>query len=880
MKFLLTTLAGVTCALAQTPEIQFTSVATGLINPVEITNARDGSGRLFIVQQNGVIRMMKNGALVAAPFLTLESKTVARDECGLLGLAFPPGFASKQYFYVHYNNASCTSSIVARYRVQAANPDVADLNSETILLTQAQPYPNFLNHKAGQLQFGPDGFLYIAFGDGGDAGDPGNFSQNPNTFLGKILRIDTENGVIPYGIPASNPFVSNAAYKPEIWALGARNPWKFSFDRATGDFWMSDVGQANNEEINFLAAGLPGGQNYGWNVVEGFDCYPPGATCNTANYTAPIFQYTHAAGDRSIIGGYVYRGSRNPGLVGSYVYVDLISTRVWGLRRNGQSWVNRLLANSGLTLSTFGEDEAGDLYAGAYFRGEVFRVDPRPPSAAPTIQSPSSGQTVSVSGVTFQWSAVTGATGWSLTVDQTAGGTRVFQGVLSGASVLSTLITLPDGAYTFSVRGCNGGYADPNCGPASSVAFAVSQARPATAPTITQPANGASFNLSTLQFSWSAIAGVAGYEVELIDVAGGGASALSTANYGNPPATSTIASVRSSTNYQLRVRACTAGCGPWSTPVNFSVTLPPVPSTPPAGLSCSLQGGQTALCNWNSTPGADIYILQAIQPAAGPGGGPLTVASQRVSTTNASITVPPGLTRLIVAACNGNGCSSYSGSVDLTPAGPASSVPILAAPVAGDAVTGPIVTFAWSRIPGDNGSNTVYRLFVQDFARGGTALDVLTKSNFWAAQFRGGGTRYDALVIANPGSPGQAQGPAAAFIVRGPNPSSPTMVAPRHQAPDVSLTVPVGNVQLGWTPIPGATLYEYWMSLSGQFEPLARGVTPGLQVQIPLVASQTPHNGIVRACLTGTCTFGSETNWGPWSSAPGQTGVTSFLVGP
>lgn len=877
MKLILTLLLGAAGALAQIPEITFTSIVSGLTSPVEITNARDGSGRLFIVQQNGDIRILRNGSLLTAPFLSLGSKTLSRSECGLLGLAFPPGFAAKQYFYIHYNNANCTSSIISRYRVSAGNPDVADPNSETILLTQTQPYDN---HNGGQLQFGPDGFLYIAFGDGGSSGDPQNRAQNPATLLGKILRIDTESGTSPYAIPAGNPFVSNAAYRPEIWALGVRNPWKFGFDRATGDFWMSDVGQDRNEEINFLPAGSPGGQNYGWNVVEGFDCYPPGANCNTANFTPPIFQYTHAAGDRSITGGYVYRGSRNPGLVGTYVYADLISARVWGLRRNGQSWANRLLSDSGLTLTTFGEDEAGELYAGAYFRGEIFRVDPRPPAAAPAIQSPTAGQTVSVSGVTFQWTAVTGATGWSVTVNQAAGGARVFQGVLAGANVLSTLINLPDGAYTVSVRGCNGGYADANCGPAGSAAFTVNLARPLTAPSIIQPAAGANFNISTLQFSWSAVAAATGYEVELIDVAGGGLPAISTANYGNPPATSTIASVRSSANYQLRVRACTAGCGPWSTPSSFSVTLPPVPSSAPTGLSCSLQGAQTALCNWNSVSGADIYVLQAIQPTAGPGGGALSVASQRVSQTNATITVPPGLTRLIVAACNGNGCGGYSGPVDLTPAGPASSVPILAAPVPGDSVTGPAVTFAWSRIPGDNGSNTVYRLFVQDFARGSTALDVLTKSNFWAAQFRSGGTRYDAVVIANPGLPGQVQGPPAPFIVRGASPTSPTMVAPRHQTPDVSLTVPAGNVQLGWTPVPGATLYEYWVGLSGQSEPLARGVTPGLQVQIPLAASQTLYSGIVRACVTGNCTFGSDANWGPWSSAPGQTGVTSFLVGP
>lgn len=867
-------------ALAQTPEILFTPVASGFASPVEITHAGDGSGRLFIVEQNGIIRILKNGSLLPVPFLSLGSKTRARDECGLLGLAFPPGFATKQYFYVHYNNFAGTSSIIARYRVSATDPDAADPNSETIVLTQQQPYPNFFNHKGGQLRFGPDGFLYVALGDGGDAGDPGNFSQNRNTFLGKLLRIDTEGGTAPYAIPPTNPFVSNPAYKPEIWALGLRNPWKFSFDRGTGDLWLSDVGQNNNEEINFLPAGSPGGQNYGWKVLEGFDCYPAGAVCNPANYTPPIFQYTHAAGDRSIIGGHVYRGSRNPAMVGTYVYGDLVSARVWGLRRNGPAWENRLLANSGFAMSTFGEDEAGELYIAGYFSGGVFRLDPRPPAAAPTIQAPTSGLTVGVSAVTFQWTAVSGASGWSLTVDQAGSGARVFQGVLSGGNVLSTVINLPDGAYTFSVRGCNGGFSGVNCGPSASVAFNVSLTRPAAAPTITQPSNGASLNISTLQFAWSAVPNVNGYEVELIDVAAGGVPEVSTANYGNPPATSTIASVRSSPNYRLRVRACSSGCGPWSVPVDFSVTLPPVPSAPPTGLSCALQGGQTAICNWNGVSGADIYIVQGIQPTAGPGGGALTVASQRVSTTNATLTVPPGLARFIVAACNGNGCSNYSGAFDLTLPGPASSVPVLAGPVPGDTISGPTVTFSWNRIPGDDGSNTVYRLYVQDFSRAAPALDVLTKSNFWGAKFRAGGTRYDALVIANPGLPGQAQGPPAGFILRGSSPAAPTMVSPRHQSADVTLTVPPGNLQLGWTPIPAATLYEYWVSSPSQSGPLARGVTPGLQVQIPIAPSQAPYIGIVRACVTGNCIFGSDANWGPWSNAAGQTGVTSFLVGP
>ena len=372
---LLTMLALV--AAAQEAEIRVIRVAQGLQNPVDIQSARDGSSRLFIVQQNGIIRVMRNGALLPDPFLDIRDRTRAESECGLLGLAFPPKYQEKRYFYVNYTDPGCRNSVIARYRITGPNGDAADAGSGEVLLTQPQP---FSNHNGGQLQFGPDGFLYIGFGDGGSGGDPQNNGQNPNTWLGKMLRIDTENGATylgpPYKIPATNPFAAESRYKPEIWATGVRNPWRFSFDRETGDMWMADVGQNRAEEINFQSAGSQGGENYGWRTMEGFACFNPADNCNRANLTQPVHEYTRAQGDVSVTGGYVYRGTRWPSLRGTYVYGDYATGRIWGLRREGPLFNNRLLLRPpGTSISTFGEDEDGELYVAHHGGGIVYRIE-------------------------------------------------------------------------------------------------------------------------------------------------------------------------------------------------------------------------------------------------------------------------------------------------------------------------------------------------------------------------------------------------------------------------------------------------------------------------------------------------------------------------
>jgi glucose/arabinose dehydrogenase len=359
------------------PQISLSRVAGGFASPVHVTHAGDGSGRIFVVEQGGTIRIiLDNGVVLPTPFLDLASlvppRLVAGGEQGLLSVAFPPGFAAKGYFYVNYTRAPDGATVVARYHESAGDPNVADPASEEIVLTVSQP---FANHNGGQLAFGPDGYLYIGMGDGGSGGDPQNNGQSPGALLGKLLRIDVESGAVPYTVPPDNPFVGEAGFRPEIWALGLRNPWRFSFDRVTGDLYIGDVGQGTFEEIDFQAAGDLIGRNYGWNIMEGESCYPPGtAGCNRTGLALPVFVYDHSLGC-SVTGGHVYRGSEFPSLQGVYLFGDLCSTRIWGIRKNGAAWGNALLANNTtVTITTFGEDELGNVYVVNYANGDLLQI--------------------------------------------------------------------------------------------------------------------------------------------------------------------------------------------------------------------------------------------------------------------------------------------------------------------------------------------------------------------------------------------------------------------------------------------------------------------------------------------------------------------------
>jgi glucose/arabinose dehydrogenase len=354
------------------PNISLNLVASGFSKPVGIANAGDGSGRLFIVEQGGLVKIIKGGVTLAAPFLDVSSRLKSSSgEQGLLGIAFPPVFsAAKPFIYTNYTGtAGVGDTVIARYTV-TANSDTADPASEQILLRVAQP---FVNHNGGQLAFGPDGYLYLGLGDGGSGGDPFNNAQNPLVLLGKMLRIDVSSGTGTYSIPSSNPFVGNPAYRPEIWALGLRNPWRFSFDRQTGDLFIADVGQNTYEEVNLQPAASTGGANYGWNIMEGLHCYSV-SPCNQNGLKLPIIEYDHSQGDCSIIGGYIYRGVRYPALEGIYLYGDYCSGRIWGLKLTGTRVENKLLLDSGMSLSTFGEDEEGNIYVADHSSGNIYEI--------------------------------------------------------------------------------------------------------------------------------------------------------------------------------------------------------------------------------------------------------------------------------------------------------------------------------------------------------------------------------------------------------------------------------------------------------------------------------------------------------------------------
>lgn len=340
---------------------QWELVANGFQKPLDIQNAGDGSGRLFIVEQAGRIRILQNGQTLEPPFLDITDRVNDRgNEQGLLGLAFHPDFERNGFFYVNYTQAG-GDTVIARF---AASGNAADPNSEMRLLEVAQPFPN---HNGGGLAFGPDGYLYIALGDGGSGGDPHGNGQSLNTLLGKILRIDV-NGGEPYAIPPDNPFGN------EIFHYGLRNPWRFSFDALTGDLWIGDVGQGAFEEIDFLPAGTPGGVNFGWNRFEGFHDYTAGDI--PENYRPPLFEYSHSEGC-SVIGGYVYRGSM-PEWRGVYFYGDFCSGKVWGALHHvfgadAEEWLSTVLFETGAQITSFGVDEAGEVYL-ADRNGSILRL--------------------------------------------------------------------------------------------------------------------------------------------------------------------------------------------------------------------------------------------------------------------------------------------------------------------------------------------------------------------------------------------------------------------------------------------------------------------------------------------------------------------------
>jgi glucose/arabinose dehydrogenase len=372
------------------PDITLNEVATGFLRPVHLTHAGDGSGRLFIVEQRGVIWILEQGRRVPEPFLDIQDRVESGGEKGLLGVAFSPNYLENGFFFVDYTTRRDGALYTRVARFHRLSAYRADPSSEQTVLKVLQPYSN---HNGGQLVFGPDGYLYVGMGDGGASNDPHGNGQNPNTLLGALLRIDAEPRKTgrPYAIPPDNPFVGRAGFRPEVWAYGLRNPWRFSFDPLNGRLFLGDVGQDRREEIDLIVRG----GNYGWNIMEGEICNPAvDAHCNPSGFELPIITYPNRGGS-AVTGGFVYRGQAFPGLCGTYLYADYVTGRVWGLRYDGrhvtahrelrpsESFLEKMKRRfkdaADLHISSFGLDEAGEIYAVDHISGRIFKVGPKSP---------------------------------------------------------------------------------------------------------------------------------------------------------------------------------------------------------------------------------------------------------------------------------------------------------------------------------------------------------------------------------------------------------------------------------------------------------------------------------------------------------------------
>ncbi len=359
--------------------IQLQSVLTGLSSPVYVTHAHDGTNRLFSVEQGGVIKVLQPGATTPTVFLDITAKVLSGGEQGLLGLAFHPQYATNRRFFVNYTRTGDGATVIAEYQASIANSNVSD-PTEKQLLVIAQP---FANHNGGMIEFGPDGFLYIGMGDGGGANDPGDRAQDINELLGKMLRIDIDTPGVPYSSPPSNPFFGATAGLDEIYAVGFRNPFRFSFDRVTSQLYAGDVGQGAREEIDIITLG----GNYGWDVFEGTLCTPNNPSlCSSGSFIAPIAEYDHSGGRCSVIGGYVYRGTRSTFPMGAYIYGDFCTGEIFQLFPAASGGAQAVLLVTPLSISSFGEDEAGEIYV-VGLGGTVDRLSstPPPPSCTYTL---------------------------------------------------------------------------------------------------------------------------------------------------------------------------------------------------------------------------------------------------------------------------------------------------------------------------------------------------------------------------------------------------------------------------------------------------------------------------------------------------------------
>ncbi len=352
--------------------VNVTVAVNGFDSPVDVANAGDGSGRMFVVEQAGRIRLVKSGALFERPFLDITGRIASGGERGLLGLAFHPDYPTDPRFFVNYTDRD-GNTVISQFTVSGADPDLGDPDSEVVLLHIAQP---FANHNGGAVVFGPDGMLYIATGDGGSGGDPQGNGQRLDTHLGKVLRIDVDvapGSSTAYQVPADNPFATTAGAKPEIWFYGLRNPWRIRFDHETGDLWIGDVGQNAWEEIDVARAGQRG-LDYGWNTMEATHCFDPSSGCDQTGLTLPVAEYGHDLGC-AVIGGVVVRNPSQGRLNGGYLFGDACSHNLWLMDPAGEQLRQAtLVAKMGRTLSSIGETEDGSVYATSLDKGELLRI--------------------------------------------------------------------------------------------------------------------------------------------------------------------------------------------------------------------------------------------------------------------------------------------------------------------------------------------------------------------------------------------------------------------------------------------------------------------------------------------------------------------------
>ncbi len=372
---LLTSTAVSSLAAPADARIRLDLYASGLSKPVFVTSANDGTGRLFIVEQTGKIRIFKSRAIYSTAFLSIGSQVSKGSEQGLLGLAFHPGFRTNHKLYVNFTDLN-GDTVIREYKVSSTNPNVVSTSTARTILKITQPYDN---HNGGTIAFGPDGYLYIGMGDGGSGGDPGNRAQNKDSLLGKMLRINVNatTSTTNYTTPTSNPYYGVAG-RNEIWQMGLRNPWKWSFDRANGNLWIGDVGQGLYEEIDRgtrTSSGAARGANWGWRVLEGFHCYNPSTGCDKTGKWMPVLEYDHANGRCSVTGGYVYRGTQVPALVGGYVFADYCSGEIFVMNATATSPATKtLLLDTDFTISSFGEGSTGNLYVLDHAGGKLYAI--------------------------------------------------------------------------------------------------------------------------------------------------------------------------------------------------------------------------------------------------------------------------------------------------------------------------------------------------------------------------------------------------------------------------------------------------------------------------------------------------------------------------